>query len=199
MESIKRALLLSGGIDSICLAYGLKPEIAYTIDYGQLPANREIYVSKIICDIVGIKHEIIRVDCSSLGTGSLINKESLKISPSDEWWPFRNQLLITLALMRCIKDNVHELFLASVKSDNFHCDGSSDFYNLINNLVSYQEGNINVICESLEFYSHELAIKYNVPLEILSLAHSCHKSNIACGKCSGCLKQLKVRYELQIE
>ncbi|AQX87370.1 7-cyano-7-deazaguanine synthase [Elizabethkingia bruuniana] len=196
---MKQAVLLSGGIDSICLTYGIKPDIAYTIDYGQRVAGREIYVSKYICQKLGIEHKIIHINCSSLGTGSLAGTENINIAPSEEWWPYRNQLLITFASMQAIKDKVSSLFLASVKSDNFHKDGTSIFYQLIHNLVSYQEGSINIYCPTLEYYSHELVTKYNVPIDLLTIAHSCHISNLACGKCSGCLKQLKVRYEIGIE
>ncbi|MCT3922238.1 7-cyano-7-deazaguanine synthase [Elizabethkingia anophelis] len=196
---MKQAVLLSGGIDSICLTYGIKPNIAYTIDYGQRVADREIYVSKYICQKLGIEHKIIHINCSSLGTGTLAGTESINIAPSEEWWPYRNQLLITLASMQAIKDKVNSLFLASVKSDDFHKDGTSRFYQLIHNLVSYQEGTINIYCPTLEYYSHELVTKYNVPIDLLTIAHSCHISNLACGKCSGCLKQLKVRHEIGIE
>jgi 7-cyano-7-deazaguanine synthase len=199
MESIKKAVLLSGGIDSICLTYGLKPDIAYTINYGQNVASREIIVSKFICEQLNIEHKVIEVNCSQLGTGDLVNKNSLSVSPSEEWWPFRNQLLVTLCLMQAISDDVNEIHLASVKSDFFHKDGTREFYKLINDLTFYQEGNIKIKCETLDFYSHELAIKYNVPLHLLSIAHSCHLSNTACGYCSGCLKQIRVRQELNIE
>ena len=196
---MKRAVLLSGGVDSICLTYGIKPEIAYTIDYGQTVAEREIYVSKYICNELEIKHVVITFDCKKLGSGSLANSLSSDISPSKEWWPFRNQLLVTLASMQAVKDSVNEIYLASVKSDNFHKDGTNEFYKLINDLLVYQEGEIKVTCPTLEYYSHELVSKYNVPITLISMAHSCHISNLACGKCSGCIKQLKVRYELGIE
>jgi 7-cyano-7-deazaguanine synthase len=199
MESLKKGLLLSGGVDSICLAYGLNPDIAYTVDYGQTVAEREIYVSKYICKELNIEHKVISVNCKSLGSGSLAGSENISQSPSDEWWPYRNQLIITLALMQGIKDNISELHLATVKSDSFHRDGTEKFYELIEKVVSYQEGGIEVKCESLNLFSHELALKYLVPTELLSVAHSCHISNIACGKCSGCVKQLRVRFELNID
>lgn len=199
MESIKKGILLSGGVDSICLAYGIKPNIAYTIDYGQTVADREIYVSKYICKELNIEHKIINVDCKSLGSGTLANSENLSFSPSDEWWPYRNQLIITLALMQGIKDEIKELHLATVKSDEFHKDGTKKFYEYINKLVSFQEGEISIKCDTNDYYSHELVAKYDVPLTLLSIAHSCHISNIACGKCSGCTKQMRVRYELNIE
>jgi 7-cyano-7-deazaguanine synthase len=40
-----KAILLSGGIDSIALAYWQRPDIAITIDYGQAPAQAEINAS----------------------------------------------------------------------------------------------------------------------------------------------------------
>lgn len=199
MEPIKKAVLLSGGIDSICLTYGLKPEIAYTVDYGQTVAEREIYVSNYICQKLNIEHKVIQINCRSLGTGTLANSDNLSLSPSEEWWPYRNQLLITLASMQGIKDGVKELYLASVKSDKFHKDGTEEFYKLMNDVVFYQEGAIKICCPTISYYSHELVSKYEVPLELLTIAHSCHISNLACGKCSGCMKQLKVRYELKIE
>ncbi|UMB53936.1 7-cyano-7-deazaguanine synthase [Lutibacter sp. A64] len=199
MESIKKSILLSGGIDSICLAYHLKPEVAYTIDYGQNSAEREIYVSKLICHILKIRHEVIRVNCKSLGSGNLINENSIEESPSEEWWPYRNQLLITLCLMKAINDKVGEIHLASVKSDSFHKDGTEEFYKMCNDLSMYQEGGIKIISNTVKYFSHELAVQYNVPKELILLAHSCHMSNIACGKCSGCLKQMRVRQELNIE
>lgn len=198
MEPLKQGLLLSGGVDSICMAYGLRPDIAYTINYGQIPAEREIYVSEYVCKQLDIKHKIINIDCKSLGSGILIDDKSLEISPSKEWWPYRNQLLVTLAAMEAIKDEIKILHLASVKSDSFHKDGTLEFYKLINELVLYQEGNISIACESINYYSHELVEKYNVPLELIAFAHSCHVSNIACGQCPGCKKQLRVRYELNI-
>lgn len=196
MGIVKKAILLSGGVDSISLAFNLKPEIAYTIDYGQNVAEREIYVSKYISNQLGIVHKVLRVDCKDLGSGTLAKSEKLELSPSEEWWPFRNQLLITLASMQAIKDSVSEIYLASVKSDNFHSDGTKEFYNLVNNLSNYQEGKINILCPTLDLFSHELIQTYNVPHELISIAHSCHISNHSCGKCSGCIKQLKVKEEI---
>lgn len=199
MEHIKKAVLLSGGIDSISLVYGIRPDIAYTIDYGQTAAEREVYVSKYICEKLNIQHKVIKINCQSLGTGTMAKTENLHFAPSEEWWPFRNQLLITFASMQGVKDGVHELYLASVKSDSFHQDGTEEFYKLINKLVSFQEGDIKIHCPTLEFYSHEIALRYKVPKKLLTMAHSCHISNLACGHCSGCIKQLRVRHELNIE
>src|SRR5690242_14032680 len=101
-----KAILLSGGLDSIALAYWLRPQIAVTIDYGQRSAQAEITAATAVCEVLNIRHELIQVDCSALGRGSLVNDAPVSNSPSPEWWPFRNQLLITLALMRLVDSGV---------------------------------------------------------------------------------------------
>jgi len=199
MATIRTAVLLSGGMDSICLTYYLKPTIAYTVNYGQLPAQREIDISRRVCTILSIPHKVIEIDCSTLGTGSLSPNKALDIAPAAEWWPYRNQLLVTLCLMQGIKDNIQELHIASVKSDAFHKDGTANFYSLLNALSTYQEGEISIHCNTLNYYTHELAVRYKVPEELLLLAHSCHLGNTICGHCSGCLKNLRVRQELNIQ
>jgi 7-cyano-7-deazaguanine synthase len=193
---MSNAILLSGGMDSISLAYWKKPSVAITVDYGQLPAQTEIRVSKTVSESLGIEHHVIKIDCSSLGAGDLVNKEQLAISPSTEWWPYRNQLLVTLALMKCIKLGVRELMVASVKSDGFHKDGTDTFYTLLNSLSAYQEGGIAVSSPCIHLTTAELIATSKVPRDILFWAHSCHKSNVACGNCRGCNKYAQVMKEV---
>lgn len=185
---MSKAILLSGGMDSISLAFWKKPDIAITIDYGQLAAETEIRTSKIIAEVLQIEHHVLRVDCCSLGTGDLLNAKSLALSPSPEWWPYRNQLLVTLGLMKGIKLGISELMVASVKSDGFHRDGTIEFYEFLNKLSTYQEGNIIVTAPCITLDTVELIMTSKIPKSILFWAHSCHKSNVACGSCRGCLK-----------
>lgn len=193
---MNKAILLSGGMDSISLAYWKRPSIAITIDYGHAPAQTEIRSSKVVADFLGIQHHVIKVDCSGLGSGDLINETPLQISPSTEWWPYRNQLLVTLASMKAINLNVDELMVASVKTDNFHKDGTSDFYEKINAVVEYQEGSITITAPCIQYTTVELIKLADVPKDLLLWAHSCHKSNVACGNCRGCYKYAHVINEL---
>jgi 7-cyano-7-deazaguanine synthase len=190
------AILLSGGIDSIALAYWKKPSVAITIDYGQAPAETEVRVSQIVAKELGIEHHVIKIDCSSLGSGDLINRDQLEISPSPEWWPYRNQLLITLACMKGIGLGIKELMLASVKTDGFHKDGTQEFYDNITKLVETQEGNIRITAPCVNLTSVELIKVSNVPKELIFWAHSCHKANFACTKCRGCNKYAQTMLEL---
>ncbi len=187
-----KAILLSGGIDSIALSFWKRPEFAITIDYGQIPAQSEFQASESICEILGITHLSYQVDCSNLGSGDLSNTLALEIAPSTEWWPYRNQLLITLASMKVISMGIDELMVGSVSSDGFHKDGTHTFYNMINSLIEYQEGNLSITAPAISLTSVELVLKSGIPPEILLYAHSCHKNNIPCGRCRGCYKYIDV-------
>lgn len=189
---MSRAILLSGGIDSIALAYWKKPEFAITINYGQAPAQTELRVSKTICDLLNIKHLIVEIDCSTLGSGDLLNSIPLTIAPSTEWWPYRNQLLATLASMKAVSYGIKEVMLGSVLSDGFHKDGTESFYSLLNTLVNYQEGNMNISAPAISLSSTELVLSSQVPSDLLLYAHSCHTNNVPCGHCRGCYKYIEV-------
>src|SRR5205814_718371 len=92
---IKRALLLSGGMDSVALAWGLRPDLAITMDYGQLAARGEIRAANAVCQTLRVPHRVVRVDCRCLGSGDMAGTDSMPMAPVSEWWPFRNQLVIT--------------------------------------------------------------------------------------------------------
>ncbi len=62
-------LLLSGGMDSVSLAWWKRPAIALTVDYGQRAATAEIAAAAAVCDALTIRHEVVQVDCSHLGSG----------------------------------------------------------------------------------------------------------------------------------
>lgn len=193
---MKKGILLSGGMDSIALAYWKKPEVAFTIDYGQTPALAEIRASETVAKLLGIEHHIIRVDCKHLGSGDLVNETSIDNSPSSEWWPYRNQLLVTLTAMKAINLGVNELMLASVKSDGFHKDGTTGFYERINELMKYQEGELSISCPSIDMTTVELVQTSQIPKEILFWSYSCHKAELACFNCRGCNKYFNTVREL---
>lgn len=198
MHRNKKAILLSGGMDSIALAYWLRPEIAITLDYGQKAAGSEIIAASRVARLLDMDHHVIRIDCSSLGSGDLVGTQALSDAPITEWWPFRNQMLVTLALMKAIQLDVCELMVGSVKTDAQHMDGTSGFYLQLSKLVSMQEGNIIVTAPAIEMTTIELAQKAQIPDAVLLYAHSCHTSNIPCGRCHGCNKYMYVKAQLGI-
>lgn len=193
---MKTGILLSGGIDSIALAFWKRPDWAVTVDYGQKPAATEIRTAKQICSELGISHEVLSVDCSSLGSGDLAGSSPLKGSPSPEWWPFRNQLLVTIASMRAIQLEVQALLLGAVKSDSFHVDGTEVFFQAIDQLMFMQEGGIRISTPAINLTSEELVKISGIPISLLAWAHSCHVSEVACGNCRGCYKHQSIMDKL---
>jgi 7-cyano-7-deazaguanine synthase len=193
------ALLLSGGQDSVALAYMLRPALAITIDYGQLPAQAELVAATQVCDALNLEHVAIRVDCSQLGSGDLAGKQPLGVAPVSEWWPYRNQLLVTLAAAAALARGTTQLAIGTVSTDASHTDGSHEFIEAMDGVLSLQEGGLRLVAPAIGMTSANLIRRAGVPSEILAWAHSCHTSRWACGACRGCVKHKNVMHELGYE
>ncbi len=188
--------MLSGGMDSVAIAYWLRPDVAITVDYGQRAAKAEVVASRYVCSLFGIEHIIVAADCSSLGSGDMAGSAPLADAPVSEWWPFRNQLLATLAGMKAMTIGATELLLGSVASDGTHVDGTRPFYDALDAVMSMQEGRLKVLAPALDMTTAELVRTSGIDRETLAWAHSCHTSNLACGDCRGCYKHQQVTGEL---
>jgi len=191
-----QALLLSGGQDSIAIAFWKRPQVAITLDYGQLPAEAEIVAAGAVCNALGIRHIVARADCSAFGSGDLGGTNALPIAPGPEWWPFRNQLLITLAGSLALSSGASELLIGTVSTDATHSDGTLAFIKAIGDVMRMQEGGLQITAPAIGMSSSELIRESKIPLEILCWAHSCHRSSVPCGLCRGCRKHKNVTYEL---
>jgi len=191
-------ILLSGGLDSLTLAYYQKPDIAFTIDYGQKAANAEIKASKKICSDLNIQHKIITIDISEIGSGDLLDTKDCNCAPKSDWWPYRNQLLLTTACGYILSKNipVKKILFGTVHSDAYHKDGTKEFFTAFNKLLAQQEGDIQIVTPAIKMTTAELIKKSKITLEKISWAHSCHKSNFACGQCRGCFKHQNTMDEL---
>ena len=190
------ALLLSGGVDSTALAYWKRPAIAITIDYGQAAARAEITAAAQVARELGLHHEIVRVDCASLGSGDMAGRAPLTAAPVPEWWPYRNQFLVTVAGMRAITMGVNEIHAGSVASDGSHADGRAEFYFVLDQLMALQEGGIRVKAPAIAMTTTALVRSSGVPRTLLAWAHSCHVGDLACGACRGCVKHFRVMEEI---
>ena len=195
---MKTGLLLSGGMDSIAIAYWKRPDVAFTIDYGQLSAKGEIQAARAVCESLEVHHEVITADCSELGSGDLAGKTPLTLAPVSEWWPFRNQLLLTFAGMRAVSLSVKTLLFGSVKTDEAHADGRLGFFEVMDKAFSIQEGGLSIVAPAIHLTTVELIRLSGVPLSLLGWAHSCHMFDFACGNCRGCFKYLSVMKELSV-
>lgn len=192
-------ILLSGGVDSIALTYWKRPDVAFTIDYGHAPAKAEEHAASQVCKELGIEHDVVRVDCSAVGSGDLANAPALSVAPVPEWWPFRNQLLITIAAARAVARGVDRLLFGAVVTDRVHADGGPQFLAALSSVVALQEGGIVVEAPAIDLSSAALVRASEVPAGILAWAHSCHVGNLACGRCRGCAKHFTTMRELGLD
>jgi 7-cyano-7-deazaguanine synthase len=194
--ALRRLLLLSGGMDSIALAWALRPNLCLTIDYGQLAAAGEIRAAAAVCMELGLRHRHLRIDCSALGSGDMAGSAPSLIAPVSEWWPFRNQLLITMGAALAIKEGLDTIVVGTVSSDAFHADGRIEFMQTLNELLKLQEGHVRLEAPSISETTVELCRRVAIPHCVLGWAHSCHVSSFACGMCRGCCKHRDSMREL---
>lgn len=193
---MKTALLLSGGMDSTAIAAWRRPDIAITIDYGQRPAPGEIRAASAVAAALEIEHHVISCDLSALGSGDLAGSVALSIATVPEWWPYRNQLLVTLAAMRCVSLGVETLMIGALRTDGAHADGRPDFVAALDQTLRLQEGGLRLEAPAIEMTATELVRASGVPEEFLAWSHSCHVSEYACGVCRGCRKHYETMQEL---
>jgi 7-cyano-7-deazaguanine synthase len=190
-------LLLSGGIDSAALAAEIRPAAALFIDYGQRPAEAEERAASAISGFLDIPLQILAVDLRAIGAGLLLNEAPLAAAPSPEWWPFRNQLLVTLGAAVAMRMGLQEVVVGTVAGDGLrHRDGTQEFYESLNRLLQQQEGEISVITPAIHESTEELVRRTGVTEELLVWTVSCHRSSFPCGDCPGCWKRAAVMQAL---
>ncbi len=178
---------MSGGLDSSAIAWWLRPELCVTVDYGQRSAEGEMAASTAICKAIGLPHRKIVVDLSSLGSGTMAGKVPAAGGVSGEFWPYRNQMLVTLAAMLLMPQGIGEIMVGSVSTDH-HADGKAPFLRAIDRAVSLQEGKVRITAPARKYTTTQLLKKSGFPYDLIGLTFSCHVHEFACGQCSGCTK-----------
>ena len=189
-------LLLSGGIDSTALAYWLRPVATLHVDYGQMSSGAEQRAAATIGRLIDSTHRSVTIDTHSFGSGDLAGRPALSVAPVSEWWPYRNQLLLTVAAMAALTKGIPRVWIGIVASDSRHADGRPDFISAVNSLLSCQEGEVTVVAPAMGMTSAELVRVSGIPRSALAWAHSCHTADFACGVCRGCLKHREVTRDL---
>ncbi|NKM35952.1 7-cyano-7-deazaguanine synthase [Rhizobium laguerreae] len=190
-----RLLLFSGGLDSTALAWSQRPDLCLTIDYGQRPAQGEIRAASGLSGLMGLRHEVLTVDLAHLGSGSLAGSETATVGSAPEWWPYRNQMLITLAAMKFVGQGLKEIMFGAVATD-VHADGKKPFVNAISSLVSLQEGAVRVTAPAIDSDPVDLIRDSGLPASLLGATFSCHVAEYPCGHCRGCEKHSDTMREL---
>lgn len=189
-------LLLSGGIESTCLAYQLRPNVCLTIDYGQQQAPGEIRASRNVATFLALPHHILEVNVRALGSGQMAGKAQIAEACIPEFWPYRNQLLVTLAAMKYVGVPQLQVIIGSTKNDFSHVDGRREFVECFSKALAMQEGGVTLLAPAIEFESIDLVRASKVHPDVLDMTFSCFRAEYPCGRCRGCLKneELRARY-----
>lgn len=189
-------LLLSGGMDSASIAHWVRPRYALTVDYGQAAAQAEIQAATAVARELAIAHAVLRCDLKALGLGRMARSAPSDLSPTPEWWPFRNQLLVTLAAAHAIKCGADVVIIGTLSTDATHADGSHEFLRKVDDLLRLQEGAIRLLAPAKDLDAIGLARRADAPRSLLGYTHSCHSAEVACGRCRGCDKRTETIRQL---
>ena len=177
---------------STCIAYRERPDICLTIDYGQIAAPGELTASRLIAKALKLDHEVIKTNVREFGLG-LLAGQRIAATKHPEFWPFRNQLLITLAAMRLYKTAEVHLIIGSVRSDRKHADGRANFLKSMRKILGIQKIDLVLEYPASRLSTESLILDTKIPTEILGYTFSCHSGPLACGRCPGCVKNLQAR------
>lgn len=190
------ALLFSGGMDSVALAHYRRPDVLITINYGQIVASSEISAARYFASELKLPLILLDANFRGVGSGSLVNSEPSQ-GKHPEWWPFRNQLLVSVAAAWSVSNDVRKLMIGTVESDGCFADGTVEFVQTMSNLLAIQEGGITLDAPAIKMSSAELIRVSQMPLRLLPMCFSCNVSLRPCGNCRSCLKFIETMDTLQ--
>lgn len=184
-------LLLSGGLDSTSVAATHRPDAALFIDYGQMPAEAELAAARHVADHLELELLVLAVDLSEVGAGLLIGSDQTSAAaPTAEWFPYRNQFLITVAAAYAVTRDFGCVAVGLTHGDgDRHADGTTDFIGAIDRTVSMQEGGVHVSAPAHRTAPEDLVRNSSLPEHVLRRTHSCHTGHLACGQCPGCARR----------
>lgn len=204
-DLLNRVLLLSGGVDSASLLYMVRPSHALFISYGQRAEQAEKRAAAAVAASIDVKFDSVRADFAVTGGGLMIADAPIDGSPSPEWWPFRNQILVTIAAAWACRNTdavtrpgSTSILLGCVAGDGErHIDGSPRFIAALNDLLRLQEGGVGLEAPAVDLSTEQLVAASGIPDSVLAWTHSCHVANLPCMACPGCFKRERVLDSLQ--
>ena len=187
----RTVLLMSGGVDSSALAALHRPALCLNVNYGQAQADTERRASRWIAQSLGLDWAGVAVDLTATSAGLMSEAGTrLEVSPTPEWWPFRNQFLITIAAAWAVTHDFDAVAIGTLSTDgDRHADGTTEFLEAMRTILELQEGGVSLLAPAITMTAAELLKASPLSDALLSVTHSCHRSSIACGRCPGCVKR----------
>lgn len=209
----KKAISLSGGLDSTILLYKLVHEFgaenvkALTFNYGQRHSI-ELEKAKLSCSKLGVDHKVIDIGflgelvspVCSLIKNSEINVPSIKEilghpAPNTEV-PYRNMIFCSLCLSFAQSVGADSVYLSLNHIDIYsYWDTSSAFVEAINNISSLNRMHqIQLITPFVDIGKVEeiaIGLKLGVPFEDTHTCYNPNEKGESCGKCGSCAERIK--------
>lgn len=208
----KGLIILSGGLDSTTLLHYMYKKLNYqniyalSFNYGQRH-SKEIEMAKIhTTSKKVVEHKII--DLSFLGDilegSSALIDDSIKVPHIKEvlgdpqpitYVPYRNLILLSLALSYAEAKGVSDVYYGAQKHDSYsgYWDASPEFLSYINTISSLNRRNkIKIVAPFMELKKAEL-IKLGCEMEVpYQYTWSCYNGREkACGECPTCSDRIK--------
>jgi 7-cyano-7-deazaguanine synthase len=206
----KVIVLLSGGMDSLVCA-GMATQnhenvYALHMNYGQKTSSREKISFDEICKHYNIpleKRKVIDMTFLQQIGGSSLTDDSIdvknyagdsKLIP-DSYVPFRNSIILSLAVSWAEAVGAHKLYIGANYEDSpGYPDCRPSYYEAFNKVIKEgtKAGDIEILTPVLMMKKREIVLKgkeLNVPF---NLSWSCYKSSAkACGQCDSCALRLR--------
>lgn len=168
-----------------------KPDALLFIDYGQLAAAGELRAATVLAAAMELPLVSRAAPLRDFGSGTMVGRSSLAAN-APEFWPMRNQMLITMAAMAFADRESLEILIGTVSSDVVHPDGRPAFIDAMNAVLRTQ-GDLSLRAPALKLTGHQLVEQARLPPELLGWTFSCHTGEWACGQCRGCTKHFETR------
>ncbi len=217
----KKAIsVLSGGLDSlVATAYYIKDyDIhALTFDYGQKAVDKEIEVSKKICNFFNMEHTVISLDwLGNISNSALNSDKDIPIIENEDldnpdmmedtsksvWVPGRNIVFTSIATSFAEAEDASIIIVGWDKEEaETFPDNSKEFLNSFNNMIlDGSISDIEVKAPAIDLNKEEiveLGLQLNAPLE---LSYSCYSGeDIHCGVCESCMRRKRAFKKLNID
>jgi len=205
----KTALIGSGGLDSVCLAYRLaaKGKLAMFIsfDYGQRH-KKELHFARQCANALGVPFFL--ADISTIGgqlTGSALTDKNIAVpdghyaeaSMKQTIVPNRNAIFLAIAFGIAAAHEFDSVAIAVHSGDHFvYPDCREDFLTLFNQMEAKSlEGAVRLYAPYVDKNKAAIVadgVKYNVPFVA---TWSCYKGGeIHCGRCGTCVERREAFY-----
>lgn len=206
----KAIVLLSGGMDSlVCagLAVGQHTDVSFLhMNYGQKTSARERKSFDDISNFYKIpieKRKVIDMTFLQQIGGSSLTDDSITVKSyqgdstliPDSYVPFRNSIILSLAVSWAEATGAHELYIGANHEDSpGYPDCRPSYYEAFNKVIKEgtKDGLIRIQTPVISMKKRDIVLKGQELKVPWQLSWSCYKSSDrACGQCDSCALRLR--------